>query len=407
MKISRMIAIALVIGGLAIPLAGCASKSASTSVSENQVATVQRGNLTVAITASGNLALSVTEDLAFEVAGYVQEVTVEEGQSVEQGQVLATLDTSEWDKQLINLKLSLLQAELALEQAEEQTSSSNTGDIVSGTSTDPMQIEIKEMQVELAKEALAEALDASPEITAPFDGFITAIDVKGGDEVYKGTVAMTIADPNKFEVDVLVSEMDISQVKAGGAATVEADAAPGIIFPAKVTYIAPTATISSGVVNYKVTVEVESLEEVAQEQQTTAGTAEGLPSEITPPEDFTPPAGQVSPSTSQAAATSETMQLRQGLTVTVSIIVAQASNVLLVPNGAITTQRGQSYVQVLLPDGTIEKRAITTGITDYVNTEVTSGLSEGEQVLLPGTTTTTTPTTSQQGRPGGAIFFGG
>ena len=60
----------------------------------------------------------------------------------------------------------------------------------------------------------------------------------------------------------------------------------------------------------------------------------------------------------------------------------QATNVLLVPNGAITTEGGQSYVQVVSSTGAIEKRAITTGITDYVNTEVTEGLSEGEQVVV-------------------------
>jgi hypothetical protein len=84
----------------------------------------------------------------------------------------------------------------------------------------------------------------------------------------------------------------------------------------------------------------------------------------------------------------EDVQLREGLTITVSLIVDEASDVLLVPNSAITTQGRQTCVQVLSPDGTIEDRAITTGITDYVNTEVTGGLSEGEQVIVPqgGTT---------------------
>ena len=93
----------------------------------------------------------------------------------------------------------------------------------------------------------------SPEIKAPFDGFITAVNVKGGDEVLNGTVAVTVADPNKFEADILVSEKDISQVKLGGEATVQVDTMPGVTLPAKVTHIAPTATIQSGVVNYKVT----------------------------------------------------------------------------------------------------------------------------------------------------------
>ncbi len=56
--------------------------------------------------------------------------------------------------------------------------------------------------------------------------------------------------------------------------------------------------------------------------------------------------------------TSEDFQLREGLTVTVSLIVQQKTDVLLVPNAAITREGAQSYVQVVLPDGTTEKRAL-------------------------------------------------
>jgi RND family efflux transporter MFP subunit len=375
-RVSKII-LAVVLCGVVAFLLVRVVKSGSAQTLQYQIATVQGGNLTIEITGSGNLALSSTEDLAFEMAGTVQEVLVEEGDSVEEGQVLARLDTSEWEDELTTLELNLLQAKINLENAElslERAEEDNN--------TDPVDIDIKELQVKLVKrrleeaeKALEEANNASPEVTAPFSGFITKVNVSGGDEVKKGTVAMTLADPNKFEVDILVSEMDISQVEKGGRATLQADATSGISFPAKVTYIAPTATIQSGVVNYKVTVEVESLSE------------------------------QGSSSTSQAAATSQASQLREGLSVTVSIIVDQRINVLLVSNSAITTQRGQSYVQVISSNGTIEWRAIKTGITDYVNTEVTDGLSEGEKVILPQTTTTTT-TTQQQGQ-GGGIFIPG
>ena len=99
----------------------------------------------------------------------------------------------------------------------------------------------------------------------------------------------------------------------------------------------------------------------------------------------------------------EDYQLREGLTVTVSIIVEESIDVLLVPNAAITTRGLQSYVQVMTEEGTVEERAITTGITDYQFTEVTGGLSEGEQIVVPEGTTTT-PT--QQNRPGGIMIPG-
>jgi len=183
-----------------------------------------------------------------------------------------------------------------------------------------------------------------------------------------------IADPNKFEAGILVSEMDISKVKLDGEASVQVDAMPGLTLPAKVTHISPTATIQSGVVNYKVKVEVASLETAAQEEQIQT-TGQGT------------------------TAVSSDFQLREGLTVTVSVIVAERQNVLLVPYTAITKEGGQSYVQLVSSTGTTEKQAIKTGITDYQFTEVTEGLSEGEKVIIPQSTKTTT-TTQQQPQGG-------
>jgi len=106
-----------------------------------------------------------------------------------------------------------------------------------------------------AQKALDDAKASSPEVKTTFDGLLLRL-MCAGDEVNKGTVAVTIADPAKFQADVLVSQMDIYNIQVGGDATVQADALSGLSFPAKITYIAPTATVSQGVVNYKVTIEL-------------------------------------------------------------------------------------------------------------------------------------------------------
>jgi len=274
-----------------------------------------------------------------------------------------------------------------------------------------------------AQSNLDEAKSLSPIIKAPFTGFITEVNVEGGDEILNGTLAMQLADPNKFEAEIMVSEMDISQVKLGGDARVEVDALSGLTLPAKVTQIAPTATIQSGVVNYKVKVEVASLEEMMQErqaaqQEATEKIQQGeLPERLKQAVDSgritqeqaeemlkQGQQGQAGQQQQVATAALENFQLREGLTVTVSIIIDEKTDVLLVPNAAITTERGQSYVQVVTASGATEKRAIQTGITDYQFTEVTEGLAEGEQIIVPEGTTTTS--TTQQGQQG-MMFFGG
>ena len=101
----------------------------------------------------------------------------------------------------------------------------------------------------------------------------------------------------------------------------------------------------------------------------------------------------------------EDFQLREGLTVTVSIIVVEKTDVLVVPNAAITSQEGQSYIQVVTATGETEQRAIQTGISDYQFTEVTEGLSEGEPVVVPQGTASAT--TTQPGQSGTRIIVPG
>ena len=97
MKYFRIPLIILVLFGVITLSLSCAAKPDSTLEMESQVVTVERGDLTVDITAVGNLALSIKEDLAFDLfyqEGTVEEVLVEEGDPVEEGQVLARVDTS-------------------------------------------------------------------------------------------------------------------------------------------------------------------------------------------------------------------------------------------------------------------------------------------------------------------------
>ncbi|MFC1977011.1 HlyD family efflux transporter periplasmic adaptor subunit [Chloroflexota bacterium] len=583
MKIPKILLTTLIAGALAVPLLSCASDSDSDSAprSENQAVTVQRGDLIVDITAAGNLALSRTEELAFdlfypagarETVWTVEEVLVEEGDPVEEGQVLAKVDTSEWaeglstlddrvtaaerqvtakKRALIQYELNLIDAKSAREDAEalyiwpaeiltareavrsaeneveeaqavlggdEITYDRNTGqyryqeaitawdikvwtdtlvaaeetlraaranlekllvasaadakvtaaaeklrtaqanldkllaeptpDTVAKKADRNEEIERRRMKVELAQqqlenaqqeqetiakkklqleqaegnvedaqqaikdaekslkdaqEDLDEARSKSPLITATFDGFVTQINIEGGDEVKTGAVAVIIADPNKFEADILVSEMDILQLELGGEARVQVDARPEINLPAKVTHISPTATIQSGVVNYAVKVELQSLEALAQErpeakqgamektEQTEERIGQGQQEEggrrRSEPEAQQRQLPMMAP---------EDLQLREGLTVTVSITVDERRDVLLVPNTAITRQREETHVQVL-KDGVIEERTIKTGISDWQSTEVTDGLSGGEQIIVSQGTATTTPA-GQQGQ---------
>jgi RND family efflux transporter MFP subunit len=419
MKMLKVSTIVLLLVACILSLS-CASKAATSAAIGNQIFTVKRGDIKIDITASGNLKTSHEANLTFGSSGTVLEVLVGIGDYVEEGAVLAKIDTLALEQSLSQAQVNVKSAQLNLERALEPKTSSSGTEILSAP--DPLDIEIKELQLQNAKISLQEAEKKlkSSTITAPFAGLIAEVNIIVGDQVSESTVAIRLIDPKKFKVEVLVNEMEIYQVNVGAPATVTVAAIPTIAFPASVTNISPVATVQSNVVNYQVQVEINSLEtSIGEQTQATPPVSAGeIPERLKQAIE----AGQITQAQveemmsrrqqgTQQRQTPVTMpkdfQLREGLTVTVSIWLDERNNVLLVPNKAITSQGGKPYVQVVLPAGVTEERVVQTGISDWQYTEVISGLNEGEQVVVSqGSTTTTPQTTTQQQPPSGGIVPG-
>lgn len=263
MKIVKIILVILILAGLAVSQFGCKSASDETEALENQVVTVQRGDLTVDITAVGNLLFSNEEELAFEVSGTVGEVLVEIGDSVEEEQELVKLDISEWEEQLKALEKSVTTAERNLTSAERSLATKQRSLLQAEINLtnaqisladaqskwyriSPIELEIKEKQVELAEMQLEEAQNAvadaeqaiedarqtladaqqelyeakatSRVINAPFAGLVTMVNISVSDMAKKGRTVIILTDPTKFEATFMVGEMDILQVRLGGEA---------------------------------------------------------------------------------------------------------------------------------------------------------------------------------------------
>jgi HlyD family secretion protein len=451
MKVRKCLISTAAILLLSILLVSCASKSTSTT---QTTAKVQKGTLSVDISASGNLALAKTADLAFDISGYVYKVNVEVGDQVKKGDVVAQVDPSDWESQKVSLqkaviqsKISLDQAQIALEQAENPTTTTST---TSGAVSvpDPLDIETKQLTVDMANMTVDSAqkeldryLQTSYEITAPFDGIVTAVNVTGGAEIYKGSVAVTIADPTKFKAEILVNELDIGQLEVGMPATVAVSASAASTFNAEVTKIAPTGTNSSGVVSYEVTVELLSDEESkalesakattsttdqSSQQPAAAGNSSGgSTSQMQPPsgaagvppsgtggtpptgQQGTPPSGGAQPSDNQSSTTTTGQltldQLKDGYSVTITITIQQKENVLMVVSKAISRQGGKTIVKIPKGDKT-EMVVVTTGISNDEYTEITSGLTEGQEYV---TSTTSSTKTSSSSSTAGALQMGG
>lgn len=334
------------------------------------------------------LDVQTAEDSLGEIAVVeaAQELVDAAESSLQTAEAQYAVDPSTWGPQIEAIRKQLVQAQQNLEEVLDGTSYKVTGDISLQIAKSLLEIEQSKMQLDDAETAVEDAISAvndaeqavtdaredldaarslSPVITAPFAGFITKVNVSGGDDVQKGTVAIQLADPDQFEANIQVTEQDIFSVELGGDAIVAVDALSDISFPATITTIAPLATVSQGVVSYKVAVELTPLQAPVQSENTTAPSGE---------QSTFPSPGITEGSLFQS------IQLKDGLSATITIIIDQASNVLVVPSRAISRQGSNYTVQVSGGTAT-ETRTVKIGITDGSYTEITEGLNEGEQIV--------------------------
>jgi len=203
-------------------------------------------------------------------------------------------------------------------------------------------VELAQQSVKLAEQSLAQAEKNLKEaiITAPFDGVVASVNAKERDIIPSPSVAsmpiIELIDPSTVELVVEVDEIDIPQVKVGQEAIITLDALPDAEFTGVVTTIYPIPIEVGGVVVYRVKIELE----VPQDSG-----------------------------------------IKVGMSASADIILAKRSNVLLVPDRAIKKDsEGRPVVEVMV-DEQIEERPVVTGISDGFNTEIISGLQEGETVV--------------------------
>ncbi|MGH2459312.1 MAG: efflux RND transporter periplasmic adaptor subunit [Chloroflexota bacterium] len=195
-------------------------------------------------------------------------------------------------------------------------------------------------QLDLAQYSLA-----SGALTAPFDGIVSAVNAEVGElaSSTSGTPIVSLVDPNDLRLDVSVDETDIANVEVGRDANVTFDALPAKTFPGKVVSIAPSASVQQGVATYLVSISLKN--------------AAGV---------------------------------KPGMTGNADIVYAKHAKALLVPNRAVRTEGSRRVVTVL--DGTkLVPHPVTVCLNDDQNTEILSGLKQGDQVVMPVTSSVLPP----------------
>ncbi len=236
-------------------------------------------------------------------------------------------------------------AALALAQAQEEDAQREYDRLSAGN--------IAEITAAQARIDAAQATLNLSRVTAPFSGIVTESYPLPGDQIGAGATAFRIDDLSSLLVDVEVSEVDINNVAMGQPVTLTFDAILGKTYNGTVIEVAQTGTVSAGVVNFKVTVELDDADSL----------------------------------------------VKPGMTAAVNITVKELTDVLLVPNRAVRLSEGERVVY-LLEDNMPVKTTIRLGSSSDTMSVLAGGdVQEGDAVIL-------NPPTEFFGPGGGGGPFG-
>ena len=386
-----LLSIALVIVGVLLWY-----PSADQSTLRYKTLPVTRGDLTITVTATGNLEPTNQVDVGSELSGIIDSVEVDFNDRVQQGQVLARLDTDKLQAQLLQSQAGLEAAEAKLREAQATVAETQVklkrceklanNKMCSGEDLDTARAAYMRANAEAgsAKAQIAEAsakLDADKTnlakaiIQSPINGVVLVRTVEPGQTVaasLQAPVLFTLAeDLAQMELHVDVDEADVGQVQEGQSATFTVDAFPDRTFQARIIQVRYGAQVVDGVVSYETVLKVDN--------------------------------GDLS--------------LRPGMTATAEILVKRLQDVLLVPNAALRfsppsqnkkrSAGGGSLLSKLMPrpphpdrnqqtqqpegeqrvwvlqDGRPAAVPVTVGVSDGNLTQITGGeLTPGTPLLV-------------------------
>ena len=326
------------------------------------------GNKTV-LNASGYVVARRAATVSSKVTGKVVEVLIEEGMKVEQGQVLARLDSSNVsaslklaEAQVEAARAALAETQARVDEAEKELrriAELNANKIATQADLDHAEAEVKSLKAHLQQQqvevtvadrqvALWQQQMDDTVITAPFSGIAVSKDAQPGEMIspvsagggFTRTGIGTIVDMNSLEIEVDVSESYINRVEPGQPVEATLDAYADWKIPCKVIAIIPTADRQKATV--KVRVRFDQLDP------------------------------RILPQMGVKVA------FRAGKEST-----AVASRNVLIPKNAVRRQEGRE-VAFVVRDDRVERRAITLGAFLSEEAVVLAGLTAGEIVVVDG-----------------------
>lgn len=228
--------------------------SSQTPAATVKTGVVERGNLVETISATGALSAVNNVDISSKITGRIIEVLVEENQHVNAGDVLVRLDDTALMATMRQMKAKLDNAEANYNRFQKLVESG----AISRSEYDNVYADYLVAKTNYEK-AASDVQDTV--ITTPIDGYIIGEPTPVGQTISSGIsepqVIMSVATLDDMQIEAMVDESDIGQVKVGQKVNFTVDAYPNETFTGKVRLISRKAEVSNNVIYYKVYVDVD------------------------------------------------------------------------------------------------------------------------------------------------------
>ncbi len=261
-----------------------------------------------------------------------------------------------------NIKKMLLNNPIDLEVATKNIKEKELSLANLKAGADALDIRSQEIMISQKLNTLYDAQQKLSDYTikAPFDGTIATVDVKKGDLLSSSAQVATIISDKRLAV-IAFNEVDVSKIKLKQKVILSMSAIENLSLTGEVVEIASLGAVTSGVVNYNVTIAFDTQDE----------------------------------------------RVKPGMSVSADIITMSKNDVLMIPNSAIKGQGGNNYVEVKNGDN-ITQKIVTVGLSNDTMIEIVSGLSVDDNVITQTISGGASNTTQQPGftRQSGGQFGG-
>lgn len=365
---------------------------------EVKLAKVSTGQLVKTVSASGKIQPATDVKISANISARITKLGVKEGEKVHKGQFLVALDRTNYEASVNSAKASLSAAEADVrrnmasvkkaqadygrtkELVDKDLSSASELDLVEADlSSSKALLDASKDQVEQAKANLDRAMDdlSKTTIYAPMSGTISLLNKEVGEialgSQFQEDVIMVVSNLTTMEALVDVDENDVVSVSVGDTANIEVDALPERVIKGLVTEIASSAKISGeGSTDQKTEFEVkitviENVTELRPGMSSTTDIITDVKEDV-----LSVPIQSVTVRTPQTLKRKKSIEGGDGVAV-----ADDSANHMYVPN-----KEGLVEVVFIVKDGIAEARQVKTGIQSESHIEITSGLDEGDEVVV-------------------------